>query len=140
MLILDAFKRVLEYRVRAPVVQEKIREQMGENGFPQIPTTYRKRVLLLQKSPNISRNLRGVPAKCSLGILYFSAHLASKLEQAQGLYYTMPHYTVLYCTVLCCAVQYYTVLYRAIPFYTIDYTIQYNTIQHNTIRYNTTTL
>ena len=31
-------KRVLEYGVRAPVSNEDLREQTGENGFPRKPT------------------------------------------------------------------------------------------------------
>ena len=31
-------KRVLEYGVRAPVFYGNLREQTGQNGFPQIPT------------------------------------------------------------------------------------------------------
>ena len=50
-----------------------LREQTGQKRFS--TNTYRKLVLLLQKSPKISRNLREFTGECNLGILYSSSLL-----------------------------------------------------------------
>ena len=68
-------KRTFDYGVRAPVFYGKLREQTGENGFPRIPTGIL--FLLLQKSPNISGNLREFMRECNLGIPY-SSYLLGK--------------------------------------------------------------
>ena len=63
-------KRGLECLVRAPVFYGSLREQTGENGFYEY---LEELVMFLQKSANISGNLRESTAKCNLGILYSSS-------------------------------------------------------------------
>ena len=68
-------KKVLEYGVRAPVFYGS----KQENRFS--TKAYRKFVLFLQKSPNISGNLRDFTGACDLRILYSTSLLdVEKLE------------------------------------------------------------
>ena len=75
-----AAKRALEYGVRAPVFYGSLREQTGENGFPE---TYRNIVLFLQKSPKVSGNRQEFTGERNLAILYSSSLLSALRDVTQ---------------------------------------------------------
>ena len=66
----------LDYRVRDPVFYGSLRKSTGANGSKRSSmNTYRKFVLLLQRSPKISGNIKEFTGECNLGILYSSSLL-----------------------------------------------------------------